>query len=48
MNDDGQGFDQKKLRMYEKERLKYCYAVIDCDSKKTADEVYKECDGNQF
>lgn len=40
--------DSAKLRAYEKERLKYFYAVIECDNKKTTDEIYKECDGNQF
>ena len=41
-------FNDDKLRRYEKERLKYYYAVIECDNKNTADQIYRECDGNQF
>jgi hypothetical protein len=41
-------FNNIKLREYEKQRIKYCYAVIECNSKQTADEIYKECDGTQF
>ena len=45
---ENDGFDEARLRQYEKDRLTYFYAVVECDSKETADEIFKECDGNQF
>lgn len=41
-------FDPIKLRKYEKDRLKYYYAIIECDSKQTAEHIYSECDGTEF
>ena len=34
-------FDEVKLRTYEKDRLKYCFALIECDSVQTADSIYR-------
>ncbi|KAH9246831.1 hypothetical protein BASA81_015609 [Batrachochytrium salamandrivorans] len=44
----GSKYNPELLRKYEKERLLYCVAVIECDSKETAEAVYKECDGLEF
>lgn len=44
----GNKFNPELLRKYEKERLLYYVAVIECDSKETAEAVYKECDGLEF
>ena len=53
-DDDAEPVDEEdevykeKLREYQLNRLKYYYAVINFDSVKTADIVYKECDGLEF
>jgi hypothetical protein len=47
-DDDDDEFDNEKLRAYEISRLKYYFAVVDCDSVATADHLYKTCDGLEF
>jgi len=37
-----------KLRLYEKNRLKYYFAVITLDSKRTADTIFQACDGQEI
>ncbi|KAH9316440.1 hypothetical protein KI387_025067, partial [Taxus chinensis] len=46
--DEETEIDNEKLRQYEKARLRYYYAVIECDSSATADYLYKACDGVEF
>jgi hypothetical protein len=43
--DEDSGLDLAKLRKYERDRLKYYYAVLEFDSAKTADHVYEACNG---
>ena len=40
--------DNEKLRKYELERYKHYYAVVSCDSVRTAEVLYNECDGAEL
>lgn len=46
--ENGEDFDSVALRKYQLERLRYYYAVIECDSPETATHLYRHCDGSEF
>ena len=37
-----------KLRRYELERMRYYFAVVDCDSRDTARTIYEGMDGMEY
>ncbi|KAI3945778.1 hypothetical protein MKW98_023052 [Papaver atlanticum] len=48
-DDDVNGeIDVEKLRAYENSRLRYYYAVVECDSSDTAVHLYENCDSIEF
>lgn len=46
--DKGEEFDSGRLRNYQLERLRYFYAVIECDAPSTAHHIYDQCDGAEY
>lgn len=46
--EDAEDYDTVALRRYQLERLRYYYAVVECDSVETAMHVYRHCDGSEF
>ena len=47
-DDNDEGYDNIQLRKYEKQKLKYYYAVVHLNTKKTAKQLYKEFNGFEF
>ena len=45
--DDG-AVNEAKLREYERSKLRYFFAVVECDSAATANALYESCDGAEF
>lgn len=49
-DDDGADgeVDMARLRLYERSKLRWYYAIVECDSKETANQLYDECDGMEL
>jgi hypothetical protein len=46
--DEGKDFNTVALRKYQMERLRYYYAVVECESLACAKAIFASCDGTEF
>lgn len=47
-SEENEDASQLALKKYHIERLKYYFAIVECDSIDTATELYERCDGTEF
>ncbi|KAL1951845.1 hypothetical protein VTO73DRAFT_994 [Trametes versicolor] len=45
---DGEDYDEEALRNYQLERLRYYYAVAECDTVEAASHIYNELEGTEL
>ncbi|KAK9831160.1 hypothetical protein WJX74_005437 [Apatococcus lobatus] len=44
----GDEVDRERVAQYEKAKLRYYFAIVECSSAVAADALYRECDGMEF
>ncbi|KIJ11829.1 hypothetical protein PAXINDRAFT_137574 [Paxillus involutus ATCC 200175] len=44
----GEDYDEDALRTYQLERLRYYYAIVECDTVEAAEHVYNELEGTEL
>ncbi|EMD42120.1 hypothetical protein CERSUDRAFT_90716 [Gelatoporia subvermispora B] len=45
---DGEDYDEDALRKYQLERLRYYYAIVECDTVQAASHIYSELEGTEL
>ncbi|RPD82468.1 hypothetical protein L226DRAFT_556272 [Lentinus tigrinus ALCF2SS1-7] len=45
---EGEDYDEEALRKYQLERLRYYYAIVECDSVEAASHLFNELDGTEL
>ncbi|THH34041.1 hypothetical protein EUX98_g147 [Antrodiella citrinella] len=45
---DGEDYNEDALRKYQLERLRYYYAIVECDTVEAASHIYAELDGTEL
>ncbi|KAH9937012.1 uncharacterized protein B0H18DRAFT_1112899 [Fomitopsis serialis] len=45
---DGEDYDEDALRKYQLERLRYYYAIVECDTVEAASHIYNELEGTEL
>jgi hypothetical protein len=46
--EEGAGLDPERVLLYERSKLRWYYAVVECDGRATASRLYEACDGIEF
>ncbi|KAL7285374.1 hypothetical protein ACG7TL_000469 [Trametes sanguinea] len=45
---DGEDYDEEALRKYQLERLRYYYAIVECDTVEAASHIFNELEGTEL
>jgi hypothetical protein len=47
-SEEGAELDPERVLLYERSKLRWYYAVVECDGRGTASRLYEACDGLEF